>query len=250
MNALSEVKTAARRESLQSSKILMVEGLPAARVISAERRGENRKWLPDCLKTRSHMSKTAKGPVSALVESFQALHDRVSKSERDLLASLADFDNFRRRAGRELEMAGQRAREELLSELIPVLDNFDRALELANTPSQNALLSGVELIHRQLRDVLSKFGLEEFSCLGQQFDPRRAEALGFVCTTESGRGTVVREHCRGYECGGRVLRPTRVEVAQPAPGEERTEEQLRSEEPEVGSTEEIGAPASEQDCSG
>jgi molecular chaperone GrpE len=71
----------------------------------------------------------------------------------------------------------------------------------------------MELIHRQLREALCRHGLEEYSCVGTEFDPRKAEAISFVHTDEHRPGTVVGEACKGYSCGERVLRPAKVVVA-------------------------------------
>jgi len=99
-------------------------------------------------------------------------------------------------------------------DLLPALDNFGRAAQASSTAATtDSLQRGMDLIHRQLLEALRKHGVEEYSCAGTQFDPRRAEAISFVHTNQPEPGMVVSEISRGYACGDRVLRPARVVVA-------------------------------------
>lgn len=166
------------------------------------------------------MNKKKTGPVAELRREVTELRDQNRDCRDQYVRSLADFDNFRRRAQRELETARRHALDELMTGLLPVLDNLERAFSAAEAdasrPNGDGMRRGIDMIQRQLREVLSRFGLEEYSCVGSEFDPRIAEAISFVHSREHARDTVVEECCRGYRCEGRVIRPARVVVAKPA----------------------------------
>jgi molecular chaperone GrpE len=130
------------------------------------------------------------------------------------LRLMAEFDNARKRAGREREEYIRFANESLIRELLPVLDNFDRALLAArNEPGAAAVTAGIELIQRELLRVLEKFGTTSFSSVGQPFDPERHEAVARVQDGEHPEMTVIAETAHGYLLHGRVLRPALVTVA-------------------------------------
>lgn len=128
--------------------------------------------------------------------------------------SLADMDNVRRRARMEAEEARKFASEKVISDLLPVLDNFSRALEAANQTSDfEALRSGVELIHRQLTDLLERTGLQRIEALGQPFDPNLHEAIMQVEPADGQEPHQVVEELRpGYRLHERVVRPSLVKV--------------------------------------
>jgi molecular chaperone GrpE len=140
---------------------------------------------------------------------------REAEEHRDrYLRGAAEFDNARKRAAREREEYTRFANETLLRELLPVLDNFDRALQAARGEAgAAAVTAGVELIQRELLRVLEKVGVTPFASAGQPFDPERHEAIARVPTMDRPEGTVVNETARGYLLNGRVLRPAMVTVA-------------------------------------
>ena len=141
------------------------------------------------------------------------------KSDRYLRA-VADLDNQRKRAQREREDYIRFANESLLRDILPVLDNFDRALGAARAGSEaQSLRAGVELIQRELLKVLEKFGVTPYSAVGQPFDPERHEAVQRVIKPDAPDMTVVEEIQRGYVLNGRVLRPAVVVVAVPPDSE-------------------------------
>jgi molecular chaperone GrpE len=130
------------------------------------------------------------------------------------LRTLADFDNFRRRITRERDDWQRQAQEGLLREILPVLDNFDRALAAAPTPgADRAFRTGVELIHRDFLAALERLGVRPFVAIGQPFDPTRHEAVGRLERADVEDQTVVSEMLRGYLFHERVLRPAQVVVA-------------------------------------
>jgi molecular chaperone GrpE len=168
------------------------------------------------------MTYDRKGPITQLKEQLEESANSCKTHEQDYLRALADFDNYRKRVERDSEWSRRLALESLIVDLVPILDNFDRAVQAAGNRDKDvpptgteddAVRKGMELIHRQLREALCKHGLKEYSCVGTEFDPRRAEAVSFVHTDEHKPGTVVAETCKGYTCGERVLRPARVVVA-------------------------------------
>ena len=130
------------------------------------------------------------------------------------LRLMAEFDNARKRAVRERDDYVRYANESLLRDLLPVLDNFDRALLAAKgEPGAAAVTAGVELIQRELLRVIEKFGVTSFSSVGQPFDPERHEAVARVHSVDHPEMTVVGETGRGYVLHNRVLRPAMVTVS-------------------------------------
>ena len=155
-------------------------------------------------------------PVSALQDALDAKTREVEELQNRNLRLMAEFDNAKKRAVREREDYVRFANESLLRELLPVLDNFDRALQAAKgDPRSGAVTAGIELIQRELLRVLEKSGAVPFQSVGQPFDPERHEAVARVPTTDQPEMTVVAETARGYLLNGRVLRPAMVTVAVP-----------------------------------
>jgi len=142
------------------------------------------------------------------LEKLKEEHDR-------FLRSAADLENYRKRAQKEREEVQKFGNERLLKDLIPVLDNLERALAAA--AKDDPLSGGVRLVLRQMEDTLGRYGVKAFSAMGQPFDPRLHEALMSVPAGESAPGTVVMEHGRGYLLNERLVRPAIVGVAV-APG--------------------------------
>jgi molecular chaperone GrpE len=177
------------------------------------------------------MTQDRKGPVTQLREQLAEKSDSCKKLQEDYLRALADFDNLRKRFERDAEVSRRFTLEALMMDLLPVLDNFERALKVTGpSATVDGLQKGMDLIQRQLREALRKHGLEEYSCIGAQFDPRRAEAISFVHTDEYAPGTVVSETSKGYACGDRVLRPARVVVAKETGRSEKSEARGQSAE--------------------
>jgi len=152
--------------------------------------------------------------IRRLREALEAKTREVDALQERSLRVMAEFDNARKRAAREREEHTRYANESLLRELLPVLDNFDRALQAARSePGAAAVAAGVELIQRELLRVLEKFGVMPFDSVGQPFDPTRHEAVARVHDRQLPEMTVVKETARGYLLNGRVLRPAMVTVA-------------------------------------
>jgi molecular chaperone GrpE len=161
------------------------------------------------------------GPViDERAEELQRLREALEAKTRELeaqqdrhLRAVAEFDNVRKRNAREREEYIRYANESLLRDILPVLDNLDRALQAARGEPTTSLATGVELIQRELLRVLEKFGLTAFTSVGQPFDPERHEAVARLPSTDLPDMTVAGETARGYLLHGRVLRPAMVTVA-------------------------------------
>ena len=160
------------------------------------------------------LSLTPEEEIRRLREALEA-KTLLAEEQRDrYLRAAAEFDNARKRGAREREEYTRYANESLLRELLPVLDNFERALQAARgEPAAAAVTAGVELTQRELLRVLEKFGVTPFPAVGQPFDPERHEAIARVPAQGRPEGTVVDETARGYLLNGRVLRPAMVTVA-------------------------------------
>ena len=129
----------------------------------------------------------------------------------DVQRVAADFDNYRKRVARDQESFVTRAHERLVRELLPVLDNLERALAAASEHDEASLEEGVRLVHRALRDALEREGLVEIAADGS-FDPHVHEAL-LTQPSDEPEGTVIAVVEKGYLVGDRVLRPARVVVS-------------------------------------
>ncbi|OBZ19182.1 nucleotide exchange factor GrpE [Bacillus sp. FJAT-27264] len=126
----------------------------------------------------------------------------------------ADFDNFRRRTQKEKEELAQYATSKLINELLPVLDNFDRALVTAPAgPETEAFTKGVNMIFRQLDGVLKSEGLTAMESVGQPFNPEYHQAIMQVESEEHEEGIVTEEVQKGYLLKDKVLRPAMVKVS-------------------------------------
>ena len=139
------------------------------------------------------------------------------KAEHDTLLDRmarmqADFDNARKRASREQQEYREYALSDAIKGLLPTLDSFERALQ-TSASEKSELRSGVELIHKQLQDSLSKLGLRRIPANGEPFDPHLHEAIEMVETSEVPDHQIVEELQGGYKLKDRLLRPAMVKVA-------------------------------------
>ncbi len=154
--------------------------------------------------------------AETLLIEAQAELDKVTE-ERDALTESvlrlrAEFENYRKRATRELVQARDRAQGELLSELLPVLDNLERALEAAEHHEEGKVLGGVRMTRDMFADLLRRSGVEEIETVGVRFDPVVHEAM-LLQPSDSDEGIVTAVLERGYRQGEHVLRPARVAVS-------------------------------------
>ena len=157
----------------------------------------------------------AEQAVAELEERLALLERERDEYISDLKRVAAEFDNFRKRAARDHESLVSRAHERLVKELLPVLDDLERALVAAEEHEEAKLEEGVRLVHRELRSALAKEGLVEIETDGV-FDPHVHEAL-LTQPSEQDDGAILEVIQKGYRLGDRVLRPARVVISQEAP---------------------------------
>lgn len=147
------------------------------------------------------------GEVAALKAQAQEAHER-------FLRARADLENARRRFEKEKQDALTLGALRLVERLLPVLDNFERALAAGKTTDNvDALVKGIEMIHRQLDQALRQEGLEPIEALGKPFDPNIHEAVMQAESSDHPPGTVIEELQKGYTFKGRLVRPTMVKVS-------------------------------------
>jgi molecular chaperone GrpE len=175
---------------------------------------------------REHELEEARDHERQLEHDLDELTAKAEKADEYLeLAqrTKADFENYRKRAARETAAAQERGMTKLVKELLPAVDNLDRALEAAESVVQaegadgngsaSTLVSGIKLVHAEVIAALARLGIERFSPEGEQFDPQRHEAVAQQPIEGAEPGTVVEVYQRGYRLGDQVIRPARVLVA-------------------------------------
>ena len=141
---------------------------------------------------------------------------RLQESEDKLLRLAADFDNTKKRLEREREISLKYAEENILKELLPGIDNIERAMDQGKEANNlESLLHGVELTRDGLLATLEKYGVKAIDSIGQPFDPNIHEALAMEATDEMEPNMVLREFQKGYLYKDRLLRPSRVVVSKP-----------------------------------
>ena len=153
-------------------------------------------------------------PPTAEADRLASLEAENTALQDRLLRTLADFDNYKKRINREKQDLRKYGTERFARELLPVIDNFERALQQAGEAAEaSALIEGIEMILKQLMDVLSSSSISPIAALGMPFDPAHHEALAQRPDAEAEPNTVVEEYQRGYMLHDRLLRPARVVVS-------------------------------------
>ena len=161
----------------------------------------------------------AEEAVEQVEQDLAALHAKAA--ERDEFLTLAqrtqaDFENFRKRAAREQSLAEQRGVARVVKELLPALDNLERALAAAEAQpdgGRHHLSEGIKLVHSELVAAMARVGVEGFSPKGEQFDPNVHEAMAQQPVEGADAGTIVEVYQSGYRIADAVIRPARVVVA-------------------------------------
>ena len=144
-------------------------------------------------------------PVAVLEAELKEKSDRILRLQ-------ADFENFRRRTAKEKEELTAVITQNMLTDLLPLLDNFERAMMVEQTDIE-AFQKGVEMIFSQLREVMEKHGLEKIEAEGQVFDPNLHQAVMRVENPDVEDGMITQVLQQGYRAKGRVIRPSMVQVA-------------------------------------
>jgi len=151
---------------------------------------------------------------SALRARIEELEQENKQTYERMLRVAADAENLKRRTEREKEEIRRYGAERLLLDLIPVLDNLERALtHSVSSKDQQSLMEGVQMVHRQFKQALAKYGCESFESVGKPFDPQRHEAVQQVESAEHEHNTVLEEYQKGYLLNNRLIRPAMVVVS-------------------------------------
>lgn len=141
------------------------------------------------------------------------LQEEVENEQNKYLRLLADYENFKRRSAKDREEAEKFRSKALLSDLLPVLDNFERALAAeAENEKNESLLKGIRMVYNTLLEAVKREGLEEVKSVGEPFDPNIHQAVMQEKDDSQEPGTVLQEFQKGYTLKGRVLRPAMVKV--------------------------------------
>jgi molecular chaperone GrpE len=148
----------------------------------------------------------AESPVDALRKEKEALQDR-------LLRTAAEFDNYRKRVDRDRREQAESATADALIDLLPIVDDLERALKAPATGDVDSFKRGIELIHQQMLELLRKRGVRPIDAVGAEFDPRYHQAVVQESSGDHREGEVMEEYARGYMLGDRLLRPAMVKVA-------------------------------------
>ena len=164
--------------------------------------------------TNDQTSTTAEvAPASSAVDQSEIQRQRDEYYDL-LLRKQAEFDNYRKRVERDRQMAAESAAAGMLEELLPLMDDLERALKAETTgDAGEGYRRGVELIHRQLGDILRKRGVRPIEVLGADFDPYYHQAVAHDPAEGRRDGEIIEEFRRGYMLGDRLLRPSMVKVA-------------------------------------
>jgi molecular chaperone GrpE len=156
-------------------------------------------------------------PADGVREAEPSASDDLRR-ERDtlqdrLLRTAAEFDNYRKRMERERRELSEYAATDVLTDLLPIIDNLDRALQAPAAGGDDAFRKGVELIHKQMTDLLRKRNVRPIEAAGMPFDPNFHNAVIHEVSSDHREGEVIQELQRGYMIGDRLLRPAMVKVA-------------------------------------
>ncbi|MEH7384054.1 nucleotide exchange factor GrpE [Bacillus sp. JJ1521] len=151
--------------------------------------------------------------LSKANEKIAELEAKLEEAENRILRQVADFENFKRRARLDQETAATYRAQSLVNDLLPALDNFERALQVEATNDQaKSIMQGVEMVYRSIVDALNKEGVEAIESVGAQFDPNVHQAVMQVSESDAESNVVLEEFQKGYKLKDRVLRPSMVKV--------------------------------------
>jgi molecular chaperone GrpE len=170
---------------------------------------------------RSDSAEEIVDPPSERLDELAEMRDKLQAKEKEseenyarYLRQVAEVDNFKKRVNREKEDAIRYANENLIKDILPVIDNLERAIAHAQGGGNGKpLVEGVEMVLRGLLDVFSKHGVVQVPAIGSVFDPGKHEAMAHVETSECQPNTIINEHHKGYLFRDRLLRPALVTVS-------------------------------------
>ncbi len=182
---------------------------------------------------------TAKEYPAAEVENLKSELEKKNKEAKEnhdkYLRAYAEFENYKKRAVKDQNEFLKFANEKLIKELLPAIDNLERAVEHAKGNSQKeeeaikGLIAGVELILKQFKDILVNFDVTELKSIGEPFDPAKHEAVSHIETDEYADNIIINEFQKGYLLNSRLLRPALVSVAKKKEKKEEIKEEIEEE---------------------
>ena len=154
----------------------------------------------------------ATDPAPALADEIVELRKERDNLHDRLLRQAAEFDNYRKRVDRERRDLAQMAAIDFVQELLPVIDDFERALQ-TEAPGAESYRQGLEIIHRALMEMLRKRGVTPIDAVGAAFDPQVHQAVAYEEAPDRRDGEVIEQFTRGYRLGDKLVRPAMVKVA-------------------------------------
>jgi molecular chaperone GrpE len=163
---------------------------------------------------------TSEAPTPEATSPLDEARQEAARMKDQLLRTAADFDNYRKRARRDVSDAERKGRDDLLKELLPVFDNLERATSHAashDLPEVQAVVEGIHIVLRQFQDTLGRLSVERVKTVGEAFDPAHHEAIQHLETADFAPGVVAAEVQSGYRQAERVIRPALVVVAKSPP---------------------------------
>ncbi len=164
--------------------------------------------------TAEQEEQATEAEMARLQNVLTELEQKCAFAEDQHLRVVAELQNYKRRVQQERDQLAKFALEGLVTELIPVLDNFERAMEVrVDSPGAECLMSGVKMIYDQVQSVLAAHGVTRIEALGQDFDPHLHDAVEKEASTALPPNVVVAELAKGYDLNGRLIRPAKVRVA-------------------------------------
>ena len=158
-------------------------------------------------------SEAAVDDTSAVEDALAALRSEKEALQDRLLRTAAEFDNYRKRVDRDRKDQAEAALADALQDLLPIIDDLERALQAPAGSDAEVYRKGVELIYRQMTDLLRKRGVKPIEAVGADFDPRYHQAIAHEVSANHREGEVTEEVRRGYLLGDKLLRPSMVKVA-------------------------------------
>lgn len=194
-----------KNESLKTEEQVIAED---AKVKAAEAEEQSEVAATETPETDLPVEEEAE-PVNEVEE----LREQLEAEQNKYLRLLADYDNFKRRTQKDKELANKFRSQSLLADLLPVLDNFERAMSVPTKSEESAsLIKGIEMVQKSLHEAVNREGLEEIKSVGEQFDPNFHQAVMQEKDDSAEPGVVLQELQKGYILKDRVLRPAMVKV--------------------------------------
>jgi molecular chaperone GrpE len=175
----------------------------------------NEEVIEEVVGETSAETETATNEETNFESEIQKLQAEVEEKENKYLRLHADFENYKRRALLDQQSMMMYRAQSIVTDILPVLDNFERALQVESTDEQTkSVLQGLEMVYRQLVEAVKKEGVEEIPALGQQFDPNVHQAVMQESDSSKESNEILQEFQKGYKLKDRVIRPSMVKVNQ------------------------------------